>query len=76
METLRRLWHIWNRVAQAIGNLIGRAVLTVFYFTLLMPFGLGVRFWGDPLAIKPGHKVDWSGRATDEPRMEEARRLA
>ena len=43
MEALRKFWHAWKRFGQFMGDLIGRLVLTVFYFTLFMPFGLGVR---------------------------------
>ena len=76
METLRRLWLGWKKVARIIGDMIGRLFLSIFYFTLLVPFGLGVRLWSDPLAIKPEHGASWVERTTDVPTMDDARRLA
>ncbi len=35
-----------------MGDFIARVVLSVFYFTVFMPFGLGVRFLSDPLRVK------------------------
>ena len=49
---LKRIWEGWKRFGQWIGDMLARVVLTVFYFTIFVPFGLGVRFFSDPLAIK------------------------
>jgi hypothetical protein len=75
METLRKVWEGWKRFGQFMGDLIGRLVLTVFYFTLFMPFGLGVRFFGDPLAIRPGSRSKWVERKTNDLTLEDSRRL-
>ena len=75
MNALRKVWHAWKRFGQFMGDLIGRLVLTVFYFTLLMPFGLGVRFFGDPLAIRPLNRATWLERKTHDLTLEDARRL-
>jgi hypothetical protein len=75
MQTLKQIWSLWKRIGEAIGNVVGRLVLTVFYFTLLAPFGLGVRSWGDPLAIKPRHDIEWARREVDSPNLDNARRL-
>jgi hypothetical protein len=77
MEILSKVWQIWKRIGQTIGDFIGRIVLTVFYFTLLAPFGLGVRLRGDPLAIKPSkHKVQWLERTTRDRTLIDVRRLS
>lgn len=75
MEALRRFWHGWKRFGQMIGDFIGRLVLTVFYFTLFMPFGLGVRLFGDPLALRPNHRTKWIERKTTDLTLEDSRRL-
>lgn len=75
METLRKVWQAWKRFGQFMGDLIGRLVLTVFYFTLFMPFGLGVRLWGDPLAIRPLSHAKWLERSTHDVTLENSRRL-
>jgi len=75
METLRKFWHAWKRFGQLIGDFMGRLVLTVFYFTLFMPFGLGVRFFADPLAIRPLSRAKWLERRTQDLTIDDSRRL-
>jgi len=74
MPVLRRLWSLWKRIGEAIGNLVGRLFLTIFYFTLLAPFGLGVRFWGDPLGIRARCDPVWARREGGTPSLDDARR--
>jgi hypothetical protein len=75
MEVLRKVWEAWKRFGQFIGDLIGRLVLTVFYFTLFMPFGLGMRFFGDPMGIRPQNHAKWLERKTHDLTLEDSRRL-
>jgi hypothetical protein len=75
MEALRKFWHAWKRFGQFMGDFIGRLVLTVFYFTLFMPFGLGLRFFGDPLALKVRGPSKWLERTTKDVTLEDTRRL-
>ena len=75
MEALRKGWQAWKRFGQFMGDLIGRVVLTVFYFTVFMPFGLGVRLLGDPLAIRPLSHAKWLERKTHDVTLEDSRRL-
>jgi len=76
MEALRKVWEAWKRIGQFIGDMIGRVVLTVFYFTLFVPFALGVRFFGDPLAMRPSSGgVKWVERTTHDLTLEDSRRL-
>jgi len=46
---LRRLWEGWMRVAQRIGNVQARVMLTVFYIVIVAPFALAVRALSDPM---------------------------
>jgi len=75
MVILRKIWAGWKRVGQFIGDFIARLVLTAFYFTIFLPFGLGVRLLGDPLGIKAKGKVHWLDRSTHDLVMEDARRI-
>jgi hypothetical protein len=75
MEALRKIWQAWKRIGQFIGDAIGRVVLTVFYFTLFMPFGLGVRLFGDPLAIRSQDRGKWLERRTHDLTLDDSRRL-
>jgi hypothetical protein len=49
---IRRLWEGWKRVSRAIGNFQARVLLTIFYVVLILPFGLAVRLFADPLRIR------------------------
>ena len=75
MQTLRKVWEGWKRFGQFMGDLFGRLVLTIFYFTLFMPFALGVRLFGDPLAIRPPSRPKWLERKTQDLTLEDSRRL-
>lgn len=75
METLRKVWHAWKRIGQFIGDQVGRVVLTLFYFTLFVPFALGVRLFADPLAIRPDVRAKWLERKTQDLTLEDTRRL-
>lgn len=75
MELLRRFWAAWKRIGRAIGDFIGRLVLTLLYFTVVIPFGLGVRFFADPLEIKlPERPSMWRSRTSAPASMDEASR--
>jgi len=76
MELLRRVWATWKRFGQVVGDFIGRIVLTIFYFTIFMPFGLGVRLIGDPLAVKRKQGVRWLERKTRDLMLDDAQRLS
>ena len=75
MDALRKFWHAWKKFGQLIGDFIGRVVLTVFYFTLFVPFGLGVRFFGDPLSLRRHGASKWLERTTHDMTLEDTRRL-
>ena len=51
-EGLKCGWCAWSRLAHKIGNFQARVLLTVLYAVMVMPFGLAVRWFGDPLRVK------------------------
>lgn len=59
MRALRTAWQGWKRLAKRIGDFQARVLLGVFYFVLVGPFAIGVRFGSDPLAIKKGTQKGW-----------------
>lgn len=75
MESLRKIWHAWKRFGQFLGDLLGRTVLTIFYFTLFVPFALIVRLFMDPLALRPRSAAKWLERKTQDLTLEDSRRL-
>ena len=48
---LRRAWEGWKRFGKKVGDLQARVLLTIFYFVILAPFGLGMRA-ADPLGLR------------------------
>ncbi len=64
---LRRVWEAWKRIAHAIGNFQARVLLTLFYAILILPFGLVVRLFADPLRISrlPEKWLDRNADAAD-----------
>ena len=70
---LRRLWEGWKRVGRKIGDFQARVLLTVFYFVILAPFAVVVRFKADPLGIKRGggwHPVVRAGAPIERARRQ------
>ena len=62
MGLLRRAWAGWKRFGKRVGDLQARILLTVFYFVILAPFGLGVRA-ADPLGLRQSGQ-GWRTRPT------------
>jgi hypothetical protein len=75
MEIFRIFWHYWKQLGKFIGDQIARVILTIFYFTLFVPFALGLRIWGDPLALRPHHRSEWLERKTSDLTIKDSRRL-
>jgi hypothetical protein len=76
MTVLKKFWEGWKRIGTFIGDLIGRLILTLFYFTLVLPFGLVMRLVRDPLSLKKSDPPSWQGREKDEASLDAARRLS
>lgn len=75
MTAARALWECWKRVGKKIGDFQARILLTLFYFFVLGPFALVVRWGSDPLAIKARTQRGWRQRAVGkETPMERATR--
>jgi hypothetical protein len=45
-------WSRWREVSQKAADVQARVLLTVFYFTLMLPFGVVFGLLKDPLRIK------------------------
>jgi hypothetical protein len=66
---LKRAWETWKRIAHKIGNYQVRVLLTIFYAVIVLPFGLAVRLFSDPLRIKkaPARWLDHPNETYDLP---------
>lgn len=70
----RRFWKWFQRFGQIVGDFIGRLILTLFYFTVLLPFGIGVRLFADPLEVDPDGESGWREHGPTDRTLEEGRR--
>ena len=70
----KKLWAGWKRFGEIIGNFLARIVLTIFYFTVFVPFAIGVRLLSDPLKIKELPAALWQPRSTGAPPQADALR--
>jgi hypothetical protein len=59
-SSARQLWERWKQVARTIGDFQARALMTLFYFVILGPLSLALRWRSDPLAIKPTTPRGWN----------------
>lgn len=48
-EIIRIAWDRFNLIGSIIGDVQSRVLVTAFYFTILVPFGIGSRLFSDPL---------------------------
>lgn len=66
-KSVKRAWRAWSRLAHKIGNFQARVLLTLLYAILVLPFGMIVRLFADPLRIKkrPDRWLDRVDEAND-----------
>jgi hypothetical protein len=62
MNVLKKAWQAWKRFGQFLGDILARVVLTLFYFTLFLPFGIGVTWFSDPLRVRKTRPLAWLPR--------------
>ncbi len=70
-EITRLAWSRFNLIAAIVGEGQGRTILTLFYFTIALPFGLGSRLFSDPMKLK--QPIAWHNRAPIPNSIESAR---
>ena len=72
----KRAWKAWLRLATLIGDFQARVTLSLFYFVIVLPFGLAVRFLADPLGIKGRRQSTWTDFPDRSRTLEATRRQA
>jgi hypothetical protein len=75
MRVLGKIWETWKQIGRFIGDQVGRVFLTLFYFTLFMPFAVGLMLRGDPLTIRRHWRAHWLERTTRDLTLRDSRRL-
>jgi hypothetical protein len=71
---LRHLWVKWKAFAEIVGNFQARVILSIFYFILFFPVGIGIRFFADPLRLRRVSSSNWITREKTEVGLEDSRR--
>lgn len=71
---LKRGWQKWLAASRFVGRILSWIVVSIFYFTIMLPFNLGVTLFGDPLKLKVIPQNFWLPRETGEDSLEAARR--
>lgn len=66
MKTVKLLWERWKIIAHKIGDFQARLLLSVFYFTVLVPFAVGVKVFSDPLPLHGATAGSWLDRPEAE----------
>lgn len=75
MTFLKKAWDGWRSFGHFMGDIVARVVMTIFYFTLLLPFGVIVTWLSDPLDMKrKDEQPAWHARTTGDRTLEDARR--
>ncbi len=70
-----RLWRGWLEIARYFGDFQSRLLLTLFYFTVFVPFGTALRLFGDPLRLRrPPEASGWEARAVQDVDLPASRR--
>jgi hypothetical protein len=59
----KRVWAAWKSFGRKLGDFQARLMLTMLYFVIVAPFSLLVRFFSDPLSLKPGTARGWIVRS-------------
>ena len=72
-EIVRLAWDRFKIIVSIVGDVQGRAILTLFYFTILVPFGLGARLFGDSLRLRSASQT-WLERPPVASSLDDARR--
>jgi hypothetical protein len=69
MRILQWIWAAWKETAAFIGDFQARWLLTTFYFTVVVPFGLLARLVIDPLVVsRAPQRTGWQEREPSDPR--------
>lgn len=72
---LGRLWQSWSGFAKRLGDFQNRIILSLFFFTLVVPIALAVRSFSDPLHIKQYRQTsNWFPKPEVETKPEQFRR--
>ncbi len=68
MAVIKIFWEKWKTFGHKVGNFQARLILSLFYFIVIFPFGMVVKYVSKPLRLEPSNTSNWlvqSGEAED-----------
>jgi len=75
MKLIKFLWKKWLPIAQSVGNFMGQLIMTIFYLIILLPLGLIMRLFSDPLNMKTSaRKSNFGNWEHPKQNLEEAKK--
>jgi hypothetical protein len=69
---LHTAWDRWQIIARINGDYLARLLVNLFYFTIMVPFALGIKLLTDPLALR-NPVAHWLDRKPVGSTLEDAR---
>ena len=66
MSQPQNFWSAWKTYGEFLANLVPRVLIFLFYFSVFVPFALGVKLFTDPLSLKPTSNRFWHTRPTGD----------
>lgn len=74
-QIVRVMWERMKVIASVVGDVEAKVIVTLFYFTILAPFGLISRLFSDPLHRKaPANPQLWVERPPVHNELDAAKR--
>ena len=55
----KKIWKVWIKTAEIIGNIQMVVILTVIYWTMLLVIALPFKLLSDPLSLKKSRATTW-----------------
>lgn len=76
MKVLKLVANRWKRLAAKIAAFQSKVILTIFYFTFLLPLGIVFRLFKDELHLKEKPSTFWVKKLKQSETLEEMRNQA
>jgi len=74
-QNIKSGWRKWKAISDAATNVLARVLLTVFYFTVMAPFGLWQGVFADRLVLRrPETGSFWVDRSTRDRSLDDGRK--
>ena len=69
-----RIWDRWRKAAHAIGVVQTRFIMFAIFVALVLPTGVLMKLFRDPLHLKHPEGGNWSPTKEEKPNLENARK--